>query len=250
VHTNHLWLRAVTAPSDSDEDPNSSVNAAATPRATDTADEATRDGAWRGRAASSRKSAGRQAKARAAHHDHDTDDHDYDVNAAGGRKSEARRRAARKRRYSPQDFNTYDGADDEGRKTKAGEGTPKAAYAEAASGAATQARNGNPKSDHEATSKADQVEESGEEAYSKAYRCGGTDPRWARNNPMKNRASAEALPKFSSAASANPMKNRASAYALPKFSFSSAAATNPPKNRANAEALPKFSFPLRHQPTP
>jgi hypothetical protein len=46
------------------------------------------------------------------------------------------------------------------------------------------------------------------------------------------------------------MKNRASAEALPKFSFSSAAATNPTKNRANAEALPKFSFPLRHQPTP
>jgi len=36
------------------------------------------------------------------------------------------------------------------------------------------------------------------------------------------------------------MKNRASAEALPKFSFSSAASTKPTKNRANAEALPKF----------
>jgi hypothetical protein len=39
-----------------------------------------------------------------------------------------------------------------------------------------QARNGNPKSDHEATSEADQVKESGEEAYSEADRGGGMDP--------------------------------------------------------------------------
>ena len=38
-------VRATTAPSDSDDDPDSSVNKAATPRATDKADEATRDGA-------------------------------------------------------------------------------------------------------------------------------------------------------------------------------------------------------------
>lgn len=38
-------VRATTAPSDSDGDPDSSVNKAATPRATDKADEATRDGA-------------------------------------------------------------------------------------------------------------------------------------------------------------------------------------------------------------
>jgi hypothetical protein len=82
-------VRAATAPSDSDDDPDSSVNAAATPRATDKANKATRDGAWRGCAASAHKSAGRQAKARAAHHDHGTDDNDYDVDAAGGRKSEA-----------------------------------------------------------------------------------------------------------------------------------------------------------------
>ncbi len=56
-------VRAATAPSDSDDDPDSSVNAAATPRVTNKADKATRDGTWRGRAASARKSAGRQAKA-------------------------------------------------------------------------------------------------------------------------------------------------------------------------------------------
>ena len=38
-------VRATTAPSDSDDDPDSSVNKATTPRATDKADEATRDGA-------------------------------------------------------------------------------------------------------------------------------------------------------------------------------------------------------------
>jgi hypothetical protein len=69
-------VRAATAPSDSDDNPDSSVNAAVTPRATNKADKATRDGAWRGRAASARKSAGRQAKARAAHHDHGTDNDD------------------------------------------------------------------------------------------------------------------------------------------------------------------------------
>ncbi len=95
-----------TAPYDSNDDPDSSVNEAATARATDKTDKATRDGSWRGRAASACKSAGRQAKARAAHHDHDTNNNDYDVDGAGGHKSEARRRAARKRRYSPQDFNT------------------------------------------------------------------------------------------------------------------------------------------------
>ncbi len=135
---------ATTAPYDSDDDPDSSVNKAATPRATDKTDEAKRDGSWRGCAASARKSAGRQAKARAAHHNHDTDNDDYDVDAAGGRKSEARCRAARKRRYSPQDFNTYDGADEEGRETEAGEGTPKVAYAKAASGGAAQARTATP----------------------------------------------------------------------------------------------------------
>jgi hypothetical protein len=169
-------VRAATAPYDSNDDPDSSVNKAAMPSVTDKTNKAMRDGSWHGRAASARKSAGRQAKARAAHHDHDTNDDNYDVDAAGGRKSEARHRAARKRRYSPQDFNTYDGADNEGRETEAGKGTPKVAYAEAASGAAAQARNGNPKSDHEATSEANQVEESGKEAYSKADRGGGTDP--------------------------------------------------------------------------
>ena len=38
-------VRAATAPSDSDDDPDSSVNKATTPRATDKADEAPRDGA-------------------------------------------------------------------------------------------------------------------------------------------------------------------------------------------------------------
>jgi hypothetical protein len=137
-------VRAATAPYDRDNDSDSSVNKAATPRATNKTNEAKRDGSWRGRAASARKSAGRQAKARAAHHDHDTDDDDYNVDAAGGRKSEARHRAARKRRYSPQDFNTYDGADDEGRETEAGKGTSKVAYVEAASGAAAQARTATP----------------------------------------------------------------------------------------------------------
>ncbi len=137
-------VRAATAPYDSDDDSDSSVNKAAMPRATDKTNEAKRDGSWRGRAASACKSAGRQAKAQAAHHDHDTDDDNYDVDAAGGCKSEARRRAARKRCYSPQDFNTYDGADDEGRETEAGEGTPKVAYVEAASGAAAQARTATP----------------------------------------------------------------------------------------------------------
>ncbi len=56
-------VRAATAPYDSDDDSDSSVNEAATPRATDKTDEAKRDGSWRGRAASARKSAGRQAKA-------------------------------------------------------------------------------------------------------------------------------------------------------------------------------------------
>jgi hypothetical protein len=137
-------VHAATAPYDSNNDSDSSVNKAATSRATDKTNEAKRDGSWRGRAASARKSAGRQAKARAAHHDHDTNNDNYDVDAAGGRKSEARRRAAKKRRYSPQDFNTYDGADDEGRETKAGEGTPKVAYVKAASGAAAQARTATP----------------------------------------------------------------------------------------------------------
>jgi hypothetical protein len=137
-------VRAATAPYDSNDNSDSSVNEAAMPRATDKTNEAKRDGSWRGHAASARKSAGRQAKARAAHHDHDTDDNDYGVDAAGGRKSKARRRAARKRRYSPQDFNTYDGADDEGRETEAGEGTPKVAYIKAASGAAAQARTATP----------------------------------------------------------------------------------------------------------
>ena len=82
-------VRAASAPSNSDDNPDSSVNKAATPRATDKTDKATRDGAWRGRAASLRKSTGRQAKARAAHHNHDTNDDDHDVDAARGRKSKA-----------------------------------------------------------------------------------------------------------------------------------------------------------------
>ena len=117
----------------------SSVAKAAMPRATDKANAAPRHGTWHGRAVSARKSAGRQAKAQAAHHNHDTNNNDYHVNAAGGRKSKARRRVARKRRFSPQDVNTYDGGDDEGRKTEAGKGTPKVAYTKAASGAAMQA---------------------------------------------------------------------------------------------------------------
>jgi hypothetical protein len=137
-------VRAATAPYNSNDNSDSSVNKAVTLRATDKTDEAKRDGLWRGRAASARKSAGRQAKARAAHHDHDTDDNDYNVDAAGGRKSKARHRAARKRRYSPQDFNTYNGADDKGRETEAGKGTPKVAYVEAASGAAAKARTATP----------------------------------------------------------------------------------------------------------
>jgi hypothetical protein len=103
-----------------------------------------------------------------------------------------------------------------------------------------QAWKGNPKPNHEATSEANCVEECSEEAYSKADRGRGKDPRWSRNNPRKNRASVEALPKISSAASANPMRNRASAEALPKFFFPSAAATNPTKNRAHTEALLKI----------
>ena len=83
-------VRAATAPFDSDNDPDSSVNEAATPRATDKANKTTRDGAWRRRAASACKSAGRQTKARAAHHYHDTDNNDYNVDGAGGRTSEAK----------------------------------------------------------------------------------------------------------------------------------------------------------------
>ena len=82
-------VRVATAPSDSDNDPDSSVNEAVTPRATDKAHEATRDGTWRRRAASARKSVERQAKARAAHHNHNTDDNNYDLDAAGGRESKA-----------------------------------------------------------------------------------------------------------------------------------------------------------------
>ena len=61
-----------------------SIAEAATPRATDKADEAPRNGAWHGRAASARKSSGRQAKARAAQHGHDIDNNDYNVDASGG----------------------------------------------------------------------------------------------------------------------------------------------------------------------
>ena len=82
-------VRAVTAPSGSDDNPDSSVNKAAMPRATNKADKATRDGAWHGCAASACKSTGRQVKARAAHHDHGADKDDYDIDAAGGCKSEA-----------------------------------------------------------------------------------------------------------------------------------------------------------------
>ena len=74
----------------------SSVAEAATPRATDKADEAPRDKLWPGRVASACKSTRRQAKARAAHHNHDTDNNDYNVDAAGGPKSKARGRVARK----------------------------------------------------------------------------------------------------------------------------------------------------------
>ena len=87
----------------------------------------------------------------------------------------------------------------------------------AAWGAAAQRGKGYPKSDHEAASEADQVEDFCKEAYSEADQGGGK----TRTNPM--------------------MMNQASAEALPKFFFPLAAATNPMKNQADTEALPKFS---------
>ena len=164
-------------------------------------------------------------------HDHATDDDDnYDVEEAGGHKSAVGRRVAKKRPYSPKDFSTNDGANKEARATGGEEGGPKAANAAAAGGSAargtaTQRRKGYPKlSDHEATPEADQVEDSGEEAYSKADRGRGK----GRTNPMMIRASAEALPKISSpsAAATNPMKNRADAEALPKFSSAASAGSS------------------------
>jgi hypothetical protein len=105
------------------------------------------------------------------------------------------RRAAKKRPNSPQNYSTDNGTDEAATATGAVEGGPKLAYAAAARGAAargaaTQRGKGCPKSDHEATSEANRVEDSGEEANFEAGRGGGK----ARTNPMMNRASAEALP--------------------------------------------------------
>ncbi len=91
--------------------------------------------------------------------------------------------AARKIRFFPQDINTNDGGDNEGRKTKAGEGTPTVVYTKAASGAAMQAWKGNPKSGHEATSEANQVEESGKGVDSNADRGRGETPNGQEITP-------------------------------------------------------------------
>jgi hypothetical protein len=124
-----------------------------------------------------------------------------DIDAGDNTDDDTGCRAAKKRPYSPQDYSTDDGVDEEARSTN--EGAPKVAYAAAAwegaaRGAATQRGKGDPKANHEATSEADQVEDSGKEADSKANRGRGK----ARTHPMKNRADAEALPKFSRGASA------------------------------------------------
>jgi hypothetical protein len=126
-----------------------------------------------------------------------------DINAGDNTNNDAGCRAAKKRPYSPQDYTTNDGADEEARSTGADEGAPKAAHAAAAwgaaaRGAATQRRKSDPKADHEATSEANQVKDSGKEADSEANRGRGK----ARTHPTKNRADAEALPKFSRGASA------------------------------------------------
>ncbi len=118
-----------------------------------------------------------------------------DIDAGDDTDDDAGGRAAKKRPYSPQDYSTDHSVDEEAMSTD--DGAPKAAYPTLARGAAarravTQREKGNLKADHEAASEADQVEDSGEEADSKANR---------RTHPMKNRADAEALPKFSKGAS-------------------------------------------------
>ncbi len=94
-----------------------------------------------------------------------------DIDASDDTDDDAGCRKAKKRPYSPQDYSTDHGADKEARSTD--EGDPKAAYAAAAGGAVargavTQRGKGDLKANHEAALEADQVEDSGKEADSKA----------------------------------------------------------------------------------